>query len=68
MDKGRKVEAMGMIGNDHVMLCVQRGHSAYVSWQDLTTGRREPLVQFTWSEPDNLSPFTTPFPPEHWLT
>jgi hypothetical protein len=68
MDRGHRVEAMGMIGNDHVMLCSRRGRSAYVSWQDLASGRREPLVQLASNEPDDLSPFTTPFPPEHWLT
>jgi hypothetical protein len=67
MDKGHKVEAMGMIGNDHVMLCTRRGRSAYVSWQDLETGRRELIVQLTANEPEDLSPFTTPFPPDHWL-
>jgi hypothetical protein len=66
-DRGREIEAVGMIGNDHVMLCTQIGKSVYVSSHELATAERRMLVHLTGVEPVGLLPFAYPTPPEYWL-
>ncbi|MDR1426578.1 MAG: hypothetical protein LBJ08_02310 [Bifidobacteriaceae bacterium] len=66
-DRGREIEAVGMIGNDHVMLRTQIGKSAYISSHELATAERRMLVHLTGIESIELHPFAYPTPPEYWL-